>query len=192
MNPDKSFNKETMRPRKKNMHRTIQPLFRISKTYVVNFLCTHLISGRTARSTSCAFAACVAARALLNVAGLYCVAVCCAVLVFVDYVMVCILHAVTFPHYVLCAGLNADITVMFSIPCCPALLCSVLFCFAFCLMSCAAYLLSILSCLGLIHYGLVVLVCSAMSSYGMLRASPILSCLFSVLVCVVHVGLPYV
>ena len=61
------------------MHRTIQPLARITKMYVVEFHCTPLMSGRTARRTSCAFAACVAARALLNVACLYCVAVCCAV-----------------------------------------------------------------------------------------------------------------
>ena len=70
------------------------------------------------------------------------------------------------------------------------LFCVVLFC-VLC-MSCSAYLLSILSCLGLIRYGLVVLVCSAMSSSGMLRASPIWYVLFSVLVCVVHAVLPYV
>ena len=81
---------------------------------------------------------------------------------------------------------------MFAILCCSALLCSVLFCCVCCLMSRAAYLLSILSCLGLIHYGRVVLAFSAMSSSGMLRASPIWSFLFSVLVCVVHVVLPYV
>ena len=150
--------------------------------YVVEF---HV---RPARRTSCAFAACVAASDLLTVVCLYCVAVGCAVSVFVEYVMVCILHAVIF----LCSGLNADIAFMFAIPCCSDLLCAVLFCFVCCLMSCAAYLLSILSCVGLIHYGHVVLVCSAMSSYGMLRASPIWSFLFSVLVCVVHVVLPYV
>ena len=174
------------------MHRTIQPLARITNMYVVEFHCTPLMSGRTARRTSCAFAACVAASDLLTVVCLYCVAVGCAVSLFVEYVMVCILHAVIFPHYVLCSGLNADIAVMFAIPCCSDLLCSVLFCFVCCLISCAAYLLSILSCLGLIHYGRVVLVCSAVSSYGMLRASPIWSFLFSVLVCVVHVVLPYV
>ena len=81
---------------------------------------------------------------------------------------------------------------MFAIPCCPALFCSVLFCFVCSVMSRSAYLLSILSCLGLVRYGRVVLVCSAMSPSGMLRASPIWSFLFSVLVCVVHVVLPYV
>ena len=150
------------------------------------------MSGRTARRASCAFAACVAASDLLTVGCLYCVAVGCAVSMFVEYVMVCILHADIFPHYVLCSGLSADIAVMFAIPCCSDLLCSVLFCFVCCLMSCAAYLLSVLSCVGLIHYGRVVLVCSAMSSYGMLRARPIWYFLFSVLVCVVQVVLPYV
>ena len=76
------------------------------------------MSGRTARRASCAFAACVAASDLLTVVCLYCVAVGCAVSMFVEYVMVCILHAVIFPHYVLCSGLNADIAVMFAIPCC--------------------------------------------------------------------------
>ena len=86
------------------------------------------MSGRTARRTSCAFAACVAASDLLIVVCLYCVAVDCAVSVFVEYVMVCILHAVQFPpHFVLCSNLNSDITVVFAIPCCPALFCSVLF-----------------------------------------------------------------
>ena len=81
---------------------------------------------------------------------------------------------------------------MFAIPFCPALFCSVLLSFVCRVMSFSAYLLSILSCLGLIRYGRVVLVCSAMSSYSLLRASPIWSFLFSVLVCVVHVVLPYV
>ena len=94
------------------------------------------------------------------------------------------------PHSVLCSGLNSDITVMFAIPCCPALFCSVLFCFVCCVMSCSASLLSILSCLGLIRHGRVVL-SVPLSSYGMLRANPIWSVLFSVLVLVVHVVLPY-
>ena len=116
----------------------------------------------------------------------------CAGLVFVDsgWYAYCMLFYP--PHSVLCSGLNSDITVAFAIPCCLALVCSVLFCAVCCVMSCSAYLLSILSCLGLIRYGRVVPVCFAMSSYRMLRASPIWSFLFSVLVCVVHVVLPYV
>ena len=58
---------------------------------------THLMSGRTARKTSCAFAACVVACVLPTVVCLFCVAVGCAACFFVDYVMVCILHAVLFP-----------------------------------------------------------------------------------------------
>ena len=58
---------------------------------------THLISERTAEKTSCAFAACEIARDLLNVVRLFCVAVGCAVLLFADSLMVCILHAVVFP-----------------------------------------------------------------------------------------------
>ena len=155
---------------------------------------THLISGRAAQRTSCAFAACVVACDLLTVVSLFCVAVGCAVLVFVDSVMLCILHAVLFPHCVLCYGFTPDITVMFAIPCCRALFCSLLFCFVCCVISFSAYLLSILSCLGLVRYWRVVLVCSAMSSYVLLRASPIWSFLFFVLVCVcvVHVVLQYV
>ena len=152
---------------------------------------THLISGRAARRTSCAFAACVVACGLLTVVCLFCVAVGWAVLVFVDYVMVCILHAVLSPpfwsvfcsdfgyHRYVCNSLLSG-SVLFSVVLC-CVLCNVLFC-----------LPSILSCLGWIRHGRVVLVCSAMSSYGMLRASPIWSFLFSVLVCVVHVVLPYV
>ena len=146
-----------------------------------------LYSERAARRASRAFATCFAACVLLTVVCLFCVAVGCAVLVFVDPVMVCILHAVLFPpHSVLCSVLSSVITVMFAIECCPALFCSVLLCVVCSVMSCSAYLLSILACLGLICYGCFVLVCSAMSCYGVLRASPFCSFLFSVLVCVVH------
>ena len=96
------------------------------------------------------------------------------------------------PHSVLCSGLNLDIAVMFAIPCSPALFCSVLFCVVCYVMSSSASLQSILSCFGLMRFGRVVLVYSAMSFYSMLRASPTLSLLFSVPVCVVHVVLPYV
>ena len=151
---------------------------------------THAISGRVSRRTSCAFAACVVAWDLFTVVCLFCVAVGFVGFVFVDSVMVCTLHSVRFPpNSVLCSGQNPDITVMSASPCCPALFCSVLFCFVCCVMSCSAYVLSILSFFGLICFGRVVLVYSALSFYSMMRASPTLSFLFSVLVCVVHVVL---
>ena len=153
---------------------------------------THLISGRAARRTSCAFAACVVACNLCTVVGLcfaaFCVRAWCLWILDGMHIACCSI----LPHSVLCSGLNSDITVAFAISCCLALVCSVLFCAVCCVISCSAYLLSILSCLGLIRYGRVVPVCFAMSSYRMLRASPIWSFLFSVLVCVVHVVLPYV
>ena len=74
---------------------------------------THLISGRAAHRTSRAFAACVVACDLLTVVSvvcLFCVAVGFAGLVFVDSLMVCILHAVLFPPPILfCSGLSGSV-----------------------------------------------------------------------------------
>ena len=113
-------------------------------------------------------------RVLLHVVCLllsvcFCVAVGCAVFVFVDSVMVCIWHAVIFPPplcYVFWSEFGYHRYVCNSMLSGSVLFCVVLFC----------VLCNVLFC------KCVVLARSAMSSYGMLRASPIWSFLFSVLV----------